>query len=218
MPGRGEGAFTAADLQRALPELSRETIERLEAHRALLAAWSPRINLIGPGELAQYWRRHALDCAQLVRHAGGARVWVDFGSGAGFPGLVVAACLAGRPGAQVLLVESNHKKAAFLREAARAMAVPATIAARRLEAVSAEEGRCEVVSARAFAPLSRIISHAMPYLERGAVGLFLKGSDYRSELADAAKTWALRVDARESLSDPNGRILRVEGAERVAIA
>ncbi len=202
--------------------VSRETSERLLTHLKLLQTWAPRLNLVGPGQLDGYWQRHALDCGQLVLHAPEALRWVDLGSGAGFPGLVIACLLAGREGALVTLVESNHKKAAFLREAIRETGAPARVAAMRVEDVlRVEEGAqeretYEVCTARAFAPLARIIETAEPILSRGAVGLFLKGSDAAAELAEAQRRWEFdSVQTLPSLSDPSGRIVRLEGAKRV---
>ena len=145
-------------LTRALP-VPRETVERLEAHRRLLAQWAPRINLIGPNELAHYWRRHALDCAQLILHAPGARRWIDLGSGAGFPGLVVACCLADQPGVEVALVEPNPKRVAFLREAIRATGAPARVVPAKAEELPAAV-EADVLTARALAPLERITESA----------------------------------------------------------
>lgn len=197
----------------------RETCERLERHRALLARWSPRINLIGPRELEAYWGRHALDSAQLLRHAPDALRWIDIGSGAGFPGIVVGCLLAGREGAMVDLVETNPKKAAFLREAVRETGAAArvlNVSIDDLAGARTDDDVYDIVTARAFAPLPRIISSAKPILDRGATGLFLKGAEYRAELAAAAdEGWTLKVETLESLSDPDGRILRIEGAERV---
>ena len=182
----------------------------------LLEAWNRRLNLVGPGELAGYWQRHALDSAQLVALAREARSWVDLGSGAGFPGLVIACCLKGQEGASVDLVESNSKKAAFLREAVRETGAVCRVLNESIDDVAGGAERYDVVTARAFAPLPRIISSAKPILDCGAIGLFLKGAEYRAELAAAAdEGWTLTVEALESLSDPDGRILRIEGAERV---
>jgi 16S rRNA (guanine527-N7)-methyltransferase len=192
----------------------RETCERLERHRALLARWSARINLIGPKELDAYWGRHALDCGQLVRLAPQALRWVDIGSGAGFPGVVAACLLAGREGALVDLVETNPKKAAFLREAVRETGAPCRVLNQSIDDLAPD--KYDIVTARAFAPLPRIISSAKPILDRGAVGLFLKGAEFRAELAAAAdEGWVLKAESLPSLSDPDGRILRIEGAKRV---
>jgi len=202
------------DLQRDLA-LTDAQLVRIATHRALLADWSQRMNLIGPKELDHYWRRHALDSAQLLRLAPGALRWIDLGAGAGFPGLILAALLAGVDGAQVALVESTGKKAAFLRAAIDAMGVPATVLHGRAEDLLGRGARCDVVTARAFAPLPRIIEYARPLLSRGAVGLFLKGADLASECAAAeAAGWKLESETFESLSDPRGRILRVTSARR----
>ncbi|MGE3143024.1 MAG: 16S rRNA (guanine(527)-N(7))-methyltransferase RsmG [Hyphomonadaceae bacterium] len=185
--------------------------ERLETHRALLAEWSQRMNLVGPKELEAYWRRHALDCGQLVRLAPGARRWADLGSGAGFPGLIIAALIADLPGAQVDLVESTGKKAAFLREAARAMGAPARVFQQRIEDFGAGDGAYDVVTARALAPLPRLTLYAKPILDRGAQGLFLKGAELDAELAAAGLRdgGAYKADVMESASDPRGSVLRL---------
>ncbi|MDX2234789.1 MAG: 16S rRNA (guanine(527)-N(7))-methyltransferase RsmG [Hyphomonadaceae bacterium] len=206
--------YGPADLQRDLA-VPRETCERLETHRRLLEAWSKRINLIGPRELEDYWRRHALDCAQLPALAPDARTWIDIGAGAGFPGVVVACVLADAPGAHVTLVETNAKKAAFLREAIRETGAPARVLNESIDDVAPTAEPYDVVTARAFAPLPRIILSAKPILDRGAIGLFPKGAEYRAEIAAAAdQGWTLKVDALPSRSDPAGRILRIEGATR----
>jgi 16S rRNA (guanine527-N7)-methyltransferase len=202
------------DLQRDLG-LSDAAIARIAQHRAALAEWSQRMNLIGPKELDQYWRRHALDSAQLIQHAPEAKRWVDLGAGAGFPGLILAAILADTPGAEVLLIESIAKKAAFLREAAQLMGVPAKVLHGRVEDLVKGLKAVDVVTARAFAPLPRIMDYATPLLGRGALGLFLKGADLEAELAAAqAAGWRLEAEARPSLSDPRGRILMVRRAVR----
>jgi 16S rRNA (guanine527-N7)-methyltransferase len=203
------------DLQRDL-HVSRETREALETHLKLLLAWAPRINLVGPGQLDEYWQRHALDSAQLLALAPDARRWIDLGSGAGFPGLVLACCLKGVEGAQVDLVESNAKKVAFLREAIRATGAPAKVRLERSEQAAAAGGAYDVVTARAFAPLSRMLDDAEPFLQNGAIGLFLKGESVDSEIKDAGSRWALAYKILPSLSDPRGRIVRVDGAERAS--
>jgi 16S rRNA (guanine527-N7)-methyltransferase len=197
----------------------RETIERLETHRRLLAEWSGRMNLVGPKELEAFWQRHALDSAQLVALAPQAKRWVDLGPGAGFPGLVVAAFLAGQPDANVHLVESTRKKAAFLRAVAEEAALPVKVFDQRIEDFGAGEGPYDVVTARALAPLNRLIPYAKPILDRGAQGLFHKGADIDAELAAAknvldggASGSKYRADVLESLSDPRGRIVRVTRA------
>ena len=203
------------DFQRDI-RVSRETREALETHLKLLLAWSPRINLVGPGQLDEYWRRHALDSAQLLNLAPEAKTWIDLGSGAGFPGLVLACCLKGVEGARVDLVESNVKKAAFLREAIRSTGAPARVRLERADQAAAAGGTYDVVTARAFAPLTRIIDDAAVLLQKGAIGLFLKGESIDSEITEAGSRWALTYQILPSLSDPRGRIVRVDGAERAS--
>lgn len=202
------------EFQRALG-VSQETMKRLEIHRRLLAEWSQRMNLVGPKELDQFWSRHALDSAQLLRLAPGAKRWVDLGAGAGFPGLVVAAFLAGQPGTAVHLVESTEKKARFLVAVAEGADLPVKVFNQRVEDFGAGEGPYEVVTARALAPLNRLIGYAKPILDRGAQGLFHKGAGLDAELAAAKNALdggAYRADVLESLSDPRGRIVRIKRA------
>ncbi|MBL8535872.1 MAG: 16S rRNA (guanine(527)-N(7))-methyltransferase RsmG [Hyphomonadaceae bacterium] len=195
--------------------VSRETSERLETHRRLLAEWSERMNLVGPRELDAFWPRHALDSAQLIKLAPDALRWVDLGSGAGFPGLVVAALLARKPGGAVHLVESTGKKASFLRAVIDAAELPAKVFNQRIEDFGAGEGPYNVITARALAPLPRLMAYAKPILDRGAIGLFHKGADLDAELAaakDALTGGAYGAEVLESLSDPRGRIVRIAKA------
>ncbi|MEZ6022737.1 MAG: 16S rRNA (guanine(527)-N(7))-methyltransferase RsmG [Hyphomonadaceae bacterium] len=193
----------------------RETIQRLETYRRLLAEWSERMNLVGPKELDLFWSRHVLDSAQLLKFASEGNRWVDLGSGAGFPGLVAAAFLAERPGASVHLVESIGKKAKFLAAVAEEAGLPAKVFNQRIEDFGAGRGPYDVVAARALAPLPRLILYAKPILDRGAIGLFHKGADLDAELTaakDVLNGGAYRADVLESLSDPRGRIVRITKA------
>jgi 16S rRNA (guanine527-N7)-methyltransferase len=205
--------YGVAEFQRDLGfHVPRETIDRLDIHRRLLADWSGRMNLVGPKELEAFWQRHALDSAQVLALAPGAERWADLGSGAGFPGLVVAAFLAGRPGTAVHLVESTGKKAAFLRAVAEEAGLPVKVFNQRIEVFGAGDGPYDVVTARALAPLNRLIPYAKPLLDHGAQGLFHKGADIDAELAAAKRVLeggAYQADVMESLSDPRGRIVRV---------
>jgi 16S rRNA (guanine527-N7)-methyltransferase len=205
--------YGEAEFQRDL-SVSQETMDRLRTHRRLLADWSERMNLVGPKELDQFWSRHALDSAQLLRLAPGARRWVDLGSGAGFPGLVIAAFLAEEPGTVVHLVESTGKKAQFLKAVAEEARLPVKVFNLRIEDFGAGEGPYDVVTARALAPLNRLIAYAKPILDRGAQGLFHKGADLDAELAAAkdALGGAYRADVLESLSDPRGRVVSITKA------
>lgn len=196
-----------------LTPVSRETEERLVAIVGLLEKWQRTINLVAPATLPRVWTRHVADSLQLVPLAGEARRWVDLGSGGGFPGLVVAAVLAERPGADVTLVESDSRKAAFLREAARIAELPATVLPARIEQVAPTiAAGVEIVSARALAPLPRLLDLAAPFLAQGATGLFLKGQDVDNELTESAKSWRIAHRIQDSLTDGGGHILIVEAA------
>jgi 16S rRNA (guanine527-N7)-methyltransferase len=187
-------------------------MERLETHRRFLADWSERMNLVGPKELEAYWSRHAQDSAQIVQLAPKAKRWVDLGSGAGFPGLTIACLVAAEPDVSVHLVESTGKKAVFLRAVAEEAELPIKVFNQRIEDFGAGEGPYDVVTARALAPLPRLIGYAKPILDRGATGLFHKGADLDAELAaarDVLDGGAYQADVLESLSDPRGRIVRV---------
>ena len=196
----------------ALTPVSRETLDRLDHFVATLLAWQRRMNLIAPSTEPKLWTRHIADSLQLLALAPDAKTWVDLGSGGGFPGLVIACALAGRPEAEVHLVESNAKKAAFLREAARAAGAPAQIHAVRIEEfVENFASPVDVVTARALAPLADLLAAAYPLLKSGAVGLFPKGQDVGAELTETAKCWSIRSTLAPSLTDSKGRIVRVTG-------
>jgi len=214
-----ESAELEKDRERALTltPVSRETLARLDRFVALLLERQPQINLIAPSTAPMLWMRHVADSLQLLALAPEARVWADFGSGAGFPGLVIACALADDPRAQVHLVESSAKKAAFLREAAQATGAPVVVhAARVTDYVKAAPAGIEAVTARAFAPLSELLTEAYPLLIRGAVGLFPKGQAVEVELTEAAKCWTLQATLAVSRTDPRGRIVVVRGLEPLA--
>lgn len=208
-----------ADKARALAliSVSRETLERLDKYVALLLQWQAKTNLVAPSTLPQLWTRHIADSLQLLDLAPkDAKLWVDFGSGGGFPAIPLACALADRPGIKVHLVESNGKKAAFLREAIRVTGVPAIVHAERIEDTGDSFGdRVDVVTARALAPLKVLCDQAHPLIERGAVALFLKGQDVDAELTDAAKYWKLAVEKVPSKTSPEGCIVIVRSLEEV---
>ena len=207
-----------ADRSRALKltPVSRETLERLDRFAALLVDWQQRVNLIAASTIPTLWTRHIADSLQLVALAPAAKVWADLGSGGGFPGLVLACALADTPGAQVHLVESNGKKATFLREAARATGAPAMIhQVRIVDFADNLPGPIEVVTARALAPLVKLLAAAYPLLKSGAQGLFPKGQDVESELTEAAKCWSITASLVPSLTDPKARIVHVTGINHI---
>jgi 16S rRNA (guanine527-N7)-methyltransferase len=197
----------------ALTPVSRETLVRLDHFSDLLLTWQQRINLIAPSTIPALWTRHIADSLQLLALAPDAKVWADFGSGAGFPGLVLACALAETPGACVHLVESNAKKAAFLREAARAIGAPAKIhAVRIVDFVDNLTDSVEVVTARALAPLVKLMAEVYPLLKTGTVALFPKGQDVDVELTEAAKCWTIQASLVPSLTDSKAKIVKITGA------
>ncbi len=208
--------MSVADDDRAraltLYPVSHETLMRLDRYVDLLRRWQKIKNLVGPKTLDELWTRHVVDSLQLLDHGRGSLVWCDLGSGAGLPGIVLAAGLAGVPGARVHCVESNGRKAAFLREAARELELPVTVHDRRIEDVVGTLDGIEVVTARALAPLSDLMDLGGILLKKGAAGLFLKGQDIERELTQASKSWTFTASVMPSVTDPSGRIVRVEGA------
>jgi 16S rRNA (guanine527-N7)-methyltransferase len=212
----GETLDLSADRDRAfsLTPVSRETAARLDRFVALLIAWEEHTNLIARSTIPVIWTRHIADSLQLLALAPQTKVWADLGSGAGFPGLVLACALAQSRGAEVHLVESIGKKAAFLREAVRVTGAPAIVHAMRIEDfVDKAPESIEAVTARALAPLPKLLSLAYPLLKKGAVGLFLKGQDVGSELTAAAKYWKIQSDLVRSRTDQRAQILIAKAPE-----
>jgi 16S rRNA (guanine527-N7)-methyltransferase len=199
----------------AITPVSRETESKLQGIVDNLARWQKIKNLVGPSTLDEVWLRHIADSLQIAAAAPDAKLWADFGSGAGFPGLVIAATLYQVPGARVHLVESNDRKSAFLRETARLLGLPVTVHPERIEAVVNRLPPVEIVTARALAPLTELLDMTSPLLAKGAIGLFPKGQDLENELTEAAKCWKIKALELPSLTDPRARILRVEAAEKL---
>lgn len=183
----------------------------LERLREMLTDWNGRLSLVSAASLADFWSRHAFDSAQLLAIMPAARRWVDIGAGAGFPGLVLAILLKGEADAKIHLIESVAKKCRFLEAVTLALALPAEVHNDRAENLSLQ---ADVVTARAVAPLSRLLGFARPYLARGAIGLFLKGRGAETEIAAARHGWRFTGDVIPSRSDPDGRIVKVEGLSR----
>ncbi len=189
--------------------VSRETLARFEAYAELLTRWSARINLVGRGTIADLWRRHFLDSAQLLPFVpNGTQSLIDLGSGAGFPGLVLA--ILGVAGVE--LVEVDSRKAAFLREAARMAEASVTIRPCRVAAVPPHS--VDVVTARALAPLARLLDLAQPFLGADTVCLFPKGERAAEELTLARKRWTMTVALHNSIADPRGVVLRLHQVVR----
>ncbi len=207
----------AAALQ--LVPVSRETAARLDEFATLLLRWQKAVQLVAPSTLPKLWTRHIADSLQILEYAPAAKRWIDLGSGGGFPGLAVAIALAETPDAIVHLVESDARKAAFLREAVRITGAPAKVHHERVESAAERfAGNVDIVTARALAPLARLLELAAPLLSAGARGVFLKGQDVDNELTQAAKSWNISAEAFPSRTEPRGRILIVERAVRQNVA
>jgi 16S rRNA (guanine527-N7)-methyltransferase len=194
--------------------VSRETEKRLDTFVDTLLRWQRTTNLVAPSTLTRLWTRHVADSLQLIEQAPDAHVWVDFGSGGGFPGLAVACALADKPGTIVHLVESNGKKAAFLREAVRATGAPAQVHQERAENFGESCAEpVDVVTARALSSLKTLCDQAFPLIAKGAIGLFLKGQDVDAELTEAAKYWTLQAAKVPSKTNSEGAIVVVRSVK-----
>ncbi len=190
--------------------VSRETISKLQTYVDLLLTWNKKINLISKSTEVDVWRRHILDSAQLYPLIPqDCLSLTDLGSGAGFPGLVLA--IMGVKG--VRLVESDARKCAFMREASRVTGAGATILNQRAETVA--PGPVDVVTARALASLPELLTLASPFIGPNTTCLFLKGQHIDAELTEAHKMWTLYVDRWPSRSDPTGSVVRVREVTHV---
>ncbi|WP_148923085.1 16S rRNA (guanine(527)-N(7))-methyltransferase RsmG [Oceanicella actignis] len=195
--------------------VSRETLERLDLFEQLLGRWNRAINLVGPSTLDSIWERHFADSAQLwLLRPEVITSWLDLGSGGGFPGLVIAAIAAElNPTLQVTLVESDSRKCAFLLAAAREMSVNTTVLNKRIESIPA--GPHEVISARALAPLSKLLDMTERFAPFSPRLLFPKGANALSELTEARKSWNIDARLMPSRVDPRGQILEISRFSRV---
>ncbi len=198
----------------ALVPVSRETADLFEAYLVRLSKWQKVVNLVSPNTLPEAWTRHIADSAQLDALAPDARSWIDLGSGAGFPGLVIAIMRRDTPGFTMHLVESNSRKCAFLRDVARGLNLPVIVHDGRIEDVIAGfDQKFDVVSARALASLPDLITLSSKLLTSGALGLFPKGQDVADELTQASKYWNIKASTVVSKTDPKARIVLVEAIE-----
>ncbi len=193
--------------------VSRETADKLRRLSDLLAKWNPTINLVSKSSIWSAWERHILDSAQLYPQQM-FRHWVDLGSGGGFPGVVIAIIAAERnPEAQFTLVEVDQRKAAFLREASRELAIAPAILTERIEAVGPLNA--DMLSARALAPLGGLCFFASRHLARGGTALFPKGASWRAEVDEARKNWTFSLDVVPSMTDPQAVVLKVKDINHV---
>ena len=196
-------------------DVSRETIERLDEYEALLQKWNSKINLVSRNTLDETWHRHFADSAQLYQHIDNKSTsCLDFGAGAGFPGLVIATMAREKhPEMGFTLVESDHRKAAFLLTVANALSLNATVITERVESLRFQNA--DIITARAVAPLAQLLTWAAPHAHKSTILLFPKGNSYESELTAARKHWHIEVEVISSVTDSGSVILRIEDFERV---
>ena len=202
--------FGAEAFQRET-NVSRETLSRISAVVDELDGWRKKINLIGPAEFEQVWRRHVLDSWQLFEHIPQDKPIVDLGSGSGFPGLILAAGFS-HPASHITMIESVGKKCAFLRAAVAAADLPASVVQARVESVNHVEAQC--VTARAFAPLPKLLDFASHWLQNGATAVLPKGRRWQEELTAAQESWRFSYEAIPSMTG-DGAILKISEVSRV---
>jgi 16S rRNA (guanine527-N7)-methyltransferase len=201
--------------------VSRETLGRLNLYESALRLWQKRINLVANATLDHVWQRHIADSAQVLAHIpDGAERLADFGSGAGFPGLVLAIMLAERGGPRVTLIESDQRKGAFMREVARQTGTAVDILSIRIEnhETRARLGRIDVLTARALAPLDKLLGLAEPFFGEGTVGLFLKGQGAQAEVENACKQWSFDVSLVPSVTAADASLVVVRRLAPLAAA
>lgn len=196
--------------------VSRETLDRFDTYEALLKKWNPIINLVSRNTIDDIWERHFSDSAQLYQHIGGnSKTWLDFGSGAGFPGVVSAIiALEKHPELTTFLVESDQRKAAFLMTVSSALSLNIKVITDRIERIA--PAGADIISARAVASLNQLLNWAEPHTKNGTLLLFPKGNSYESELTAARKHWHIELDVIQSVTDSGSVILRIEEFKRVA--
>jgi 16S rRNA (guanine527-N7)-methyltransferase len=202
-----------AEALRIIP-VSRETLERLDAFVPLFLKWQRGVQLVAPSTLPNLWTRHIADSLQLLDLAYDAKTWTDVGTGGGFPGLILAIARAKEPGWIMHLVESDTRKAAFLREAARVTGAAAKVHVERIESAAKRLDKVDVVTARALAPLPRLIELTAALLGQGTRGIFLKTQHVGEELTDATKSWTFNSTIVQSRTDSRGRIVVIDSVSR----
>lgn len=192
-----------------VPTVSRETAGTLMAFEEAVKKWQSHINLIANATLPDLWTRHILDSAQLVEFKPQAKNWCDIGSGGGFPGIVIAILLKEQSGFHIDLVESNSKKAAFLRSVSAEFNLPTTVHTCRIETSYIHINKPEIITSRALASLEKLFELTQPWFEQGATALFQKGRDYKKEIAEAEKNWKFDFEVHQSKIDKQSVILEI---------
>lgn len=195
-------------------DVSRETAEKLAVYEALLTKWNPAINLVSKASLKTSPVRHFADSLQLWKYRADFQTWADLGSGAGFPGMVLAIIASTeQPDAKFHFVESDARKSAFLRNVSRETKANTVVHTKRIEDVN--DLQADVISARALASTAELLSFSAPLLKKGGICLYLKGQTCQSELAEASRFWTFEAEQFASETDENGTVLRVRDIERV---
>lgn len=195
-------------------DVSRETMDRLETYQQILEKWNISINLVAKGTINEAWRRHFVDSAQIYRLAALKESWVDLGSGGGFPGLVCATIASeASPSTKFTLVESDKRKATFLRQVINALDLDVIVLTERIE--NLQENQYDTISARALAPLSKLLEMSNPLLKEGGQCAFLKGARFRSEVEEALESWRFSLQTEPSKTDQDAAILIVKDIQHV---
>jgi 16S rRNA (guanine527-N7)-methyltransferase len=206
-------SLSREDVERKF-NVSRETMARLDIHAALLKKWSPKINLVSKDTLEQVWYRHIADSAQLWMIQPLTRgLWLDLGSGAGFPGLVIAALAADHTGTEFRLIESDARKCAFLQSVIREANLPAQVVTARIEALAPQSA--DVISARALTSLTGLLEMTEKHRNPDGIGLFHKGRTVHKEVAEAQERWRFIPRLHRSQTDPNAAIVEIGDLDRV---
>lgn len=194
-------------------DVSRETFERLSAFHDLVQKWSPKINLVSKSDLADLWIRHIWDSAQVDLIEFQAKNWIDIGSGGGFPAVVLAILAKDRdPQRQITMIESDQRKAAFLRTAIRELSLNARVLVQRVE--SAEPQCADVVSARALAELSQLLAFSERHLKADGTAVFMKGAQWEKEVEKASESWSFSLKSHKSKTNPSAAILEIKDIKR----
>ena len=194
--------------------VSRETLDRLKIFEQVLLKWNPKINLVSRNSLDDLWTRHIIDSVQVFRCVSPPNHWVDMGSGGGLPGVIVAIMAAEEsPNTKVTLIESDQRKSAFLRTAARECGAKLTVISKRIE--QADPQNADVLSARALADLSLLLEFSERHLSPTGTALFPKGANWKKEVDNARQRWRFDVEPITSLTEPDAVVLKIEGVARV---
>ncbi|NVK16493.1 MAG: 16S rRNA (guanine(527)-N(7))-methyltransferase RsmG [Rhodobacteraceae bacterium] len=194
--------------------VSRETMQRLDVFEKVIHKWNPKINLVSRSSIDQLWDRHIADSIQVFRCVSTPNRWLDIGSGGGFPGLVVAILAADEvPEMKVTLIESDQRKSAFLRTAARECGVSLSVISGRIEQV--EPQNANVLSARALASLDDLLEYADRHLAADGIAVFPKGQNWKKEVDNTRQRWRFEMEAAKSLTEPEAVVLKIRGVERV---